>query len=225
MDAAELCFTPATELIGMIRSRKISPVELTQVVLDRIQAIDPKIRAYITVIPELALQTAREREKELMGKDPLGPLHPRDPDHLGMSPLQGFRPRRRCAGRPADQEGGSDSFGKDQHSGVRNRHQCDQRNFGNDPESLGSIEDGRRIQRRRRSRPGGGARSPGGRDGHGGFDPPSGQLLWNRRPAAFSRGDSPLPELLGLGYHGRSRADGAHHVRSCPSPIGHGRTR
>jgi amidase len=96
MDAAELCFTPATELIGMIRSRKISPVELTQVVLDRIQAIDPKIRAYITVIPELALQTAREREKELMGKDPLGPLHGIPISIKDLTPTRGIRTTWGC---------------------------------------------------------------------------------------------------------------------------------
>jgi aspartyl-tRNA(Asn)/glutamyl-tRNA(Gln) amidotransferase subunit A len=55
MDAKELCFTPATELASLIRSRAISPVEVTRMVLDRIDAVNPRIHAYITVIPELAL--------------------------------------------------------------------------------------------------------------------------------------------------------------------------
>ncbi len=75
MDPKELSFTPATELASMIRSKKISPVELTRVVLDRIEAFNPRIHAYITVIPEIALKTARECEESLMKGKTLGSLH------------------------------------------------------------------------------------------------------------------------------------------------------
>jgi Asp-tRNA(Asn)/Glu-tRNA(Gln) amidotransferase A subunit family amidase len=75
MDAKELCFTPAPELASLIRSRAISPVEVTRMVLDRIDAVNPRIHAYITVTPELALEAARECERAVVRQEALGPLH------------------------------------------------------------------------------------------------------------------------------------------------------
>src|SRR5271155_3572546 len=54
-----------------IRARKISPVELTQACLDRIQTFNPKIDAWITVMREQALAQAKALEKE----PSRGPLH------------------------------------------------------------------------------------------------------------------------------------------------------
>ena len=42
MNATDLCYTPATELIALIRAKKLSPVELTDAVLARIAALDPE---------------------------------------------------------------------------------------------------------------------------------------------------------------------------------------
>ena len=48
MDATDLCFTPATELAAMIRSRTLSPVEIMDAVLARIEALNPRLNAYLT---------------------------------------------------------------------------------------------------------------------------------------------------------------------------------
>src|ERR671937_98445 len=41
MEATELCFTPATELSRLIRTKELSPVELADAVLERIERLDP----------------------------------------------------------------------------------------------------------------------------------------------------------------------------------------
>lgn len=75
MKSEELCFTPATELASMLRSKIISPLELTRAILNRIESVNPKIHAYITVAHEMAIEDARESEKSVMKGEDLGPLH------------------------------------------------------------------------------------------------------------------------------------------------------
>jgi amidase len=63
------------EAADAIRSRKISPVELTKAVLDRIARLEPSLHSYATVTPELASAQARQAEKEITGGRYRGPLH------------------------------------------------------------------------------------------------------------------------------------------------------
>ena len=66
----DLCFTPALKLRDMLRRKSISPVELTRAFLDRIARINPKINAYVTLIPEKALEAAKKAETAIAkGKD------------------------------------------------------------------------------------------------------------------------------------------------------------
>jgi aspartyl-tRNA(Asn)/glutamyl-tRNA(Gln) amidotransferase subunit A len=64
-----------TELARMIASKAVSPVEVVRAHLDRIAALDPGLRAYITVCADPALAAARAAEAALMAGRPLGPLH------------------------------------------------------------------------------------------------------------------------------------------------------
>ncbi|MGH7416299.1 MAG: amidase family protein, partial [Candidatus Rokuibacteriota bacterium] len=75
MTAPELAYTPATDLIPRIRSRALSPVELTRAVLERIERVNPKINAFCTVTAETALAGARAAEEAVMKGGRLGPLH------------------------------------------------------------------------------------------------------------------------------------------------------
>ena len=59
------------EASANLRARKISPVELTQACLARIDSFNPKTNAWITVMREQALAQAKALEKET----PRGPLH------------------------------------------------------------------------------------------------------------------------------------------------------
>jgi aspartyl-tRNA(Asn)/glutamyl-tRNA(Gln) amidotransferase subunit A len=58
-----------------IRAKRISPLELTQICLQRIETIDPKIKAFITVTAESALAEARIATNETARGEYRGPLH------------------------------------------------------------------------------------------------------------------------------------------------------
>jgi aspartyl-tRNA(Asn)/glutamyl-tRNA(Gln) amidotransferase subunit A len=63
------------EAAVLIRRKALSPVELTQALLDRAALLDPKINAYILATPDLALQQARQAEREIMAGNYRGAMH------------------------------------------------------------------------------------------------------------------------------------------------------
>jgi aspartyl-tRNA(Asn)/glutamyl-tRNA(Gln) amidotransferase subunit A len=65
----------ATELAVAIRARRVSPVEVTEAVLARIERLNPRLNAYCTVTADAALEAARAAEQALAQGRPLGPLH------------------------------------------------------------------------------------------------------------------------------------------------------
>jgi aspartyl-tRNA(Asn)/glutamyl-tRNA(Gln) amidotransferase subunit A len=67
-------YLDATGQAALIRTREISPVELVQAHLDRIEAVNPKINAIVTVVED-AIEAARSAEQALASGRPLGPLH------------------------------------------------------------------------------------------------------------------------------------------------------
>ncbi len=75
MPSADLLYRPATDLAGLIRTRRISPVELVGQVLDRIDALQPSLNAFITVVADRARADAGKAEDAVMRGDPLGALH------------------------------------------------------------------------------------------------------------------------------------------------------
>jgi aspartyl-tRNA(Asn)/glutamyl-tRNA(Gln) amidotransferase subunit A len=58
-----------------LRRGALSPVDLTRACLERIEALNPRLNAFITVTADAALATARERAQELARGRPRGPLH------------------------------------------------------------------------------------------------------------------------------------------------------
>ncbi len=58
-----------------VREREVSSRELTRALLERIDRLNPKINAYITVLPERAMQEAAARDEELAAGNVRGPLH------------------------------------------------------------------------------------------------------------------------------------------------------
>src|SRR5262249_30711808 len=73
--STDLAFTPATELAALIRAKKLSPVELTRVVLERIERLNPAVNAFCTVTADLAMAAAREAERALVKGEARGVLH------------------------------------------------------------------------------------------------------------------------------------------------------
>src|SRR2546430_2485343 len=75
MSSTELGFTPATELARLIRTKALSPVELTRAVLERIERVNPVVNAFCTLTADAALAAAREAERAVTSGASLGPLH------------------------------------------------------------------------------------------------------------------------------------------------------
>ena len=71
----EICWMSAVELAAAIRARRLSPVEVTRAVLARIEAVNPTLNAYCTVVPERALAQARAAEAAVGRGGELGTLH------------------------------------------------------------------------------------------------------------------------------------------------------
>jgi amidase len=74
-DTEELAFTPAVELARLIRDRTISPVEVVDTFLHRIDELDPQIGAYVVVDAERVRDDARRAEAAVVANAELGPLH------------------------------------------------------------------------------------------------------------------------------------------------------
>jgi aspartyl-tRNA(Asn)/glutamyl-tRNA(Gln) amidotransferase subunit A len=74
MTSTDLCFTPATELVRLIRGKALSPVELTRAVLERLERINPTINAFCTVTADRAMDAARSAEARLMRGESAGPI-------------------------------------------------------------------------------------------------------------------------------------------------------
>ena len=68
-------FLSATRQAELIRTKQASPVELLRAYLDRIDRLDGRLRAFITVTREAALAAARRAEDAVMQGGRLGPLH------------------------------------------------------------------------------------------------------------------------------------------------------
>ena len=63
------------ELAPLLRRREVSPVEVAQSCLDRIEALNPSLNAFVTVTADSALEAAHAAELEIAGGKWRGPLH------------------------------------------------------------------------------------------------------------------------------------------------------
>ena len=59
----------------LIRSRALSPAELVQACLDRIEAVDGQVKAWVVVLAEQAMAQAKQAEQEIRSGHYRGPLH------------------------------------------------------------------------------------------------------------------------------------------------------
>ena len=75
MKPTDLCFWSAGEIADAVKKKKLSPVEVVDAVLARIEKINPKVNAYCTVVPEMARKAAKKAEMEVRRGKKVGPLH------------------------------------------------------------------------------------------------------------------------------------------------------
>ena len=71
----DILYAPLRELGERLRTRKLSPVTLTEAYLDRLQRYGPRLNAVVTVMRESALKEARAADDEIRQGKLRGPLH------------------------------------------------------------------------------------------------------------------------------------------------------
>jgi len=75
MNTYEICCLSVADTVQAIRTKRLSPVEVTEAVLHRIEDLNPRVNAYCTVAAEGARMQAAEAEAAVIRGDHLGPLH------------------------------------------------------------------------------------------------------------------------------------------------------
>jgi aspartyl-tRNA(Asn)/glutamyl-tRNA(Gln) amidotransferase subunit A len=75
MSDNEVVWASALDLATRIRQKDVSPVEVMEAVLGRIEALNPRLNAFCLVAADQARAAARDAEVAVMKGEPLGPLH------------------------------------------------------------------------------------------------------------------------------------------------------
>src|SRR6185369_8788897 len=75
MISTDTLLLSVVELAKLIKSKQLSPVELTEAYLERARSTGARLNAYATLTPDLALQQARAAEAEIKAGNYRGPLH------------------------------------------------------------------------------------------------------------------------------------------------------
>ena len=71
----ELCNLTISDAARLLKSRKLSPVQLTDAYLARIETFQPQLDAFVAVTADLARKQAKRAEREIARGDYRGPLH------------------------------------------------------------------------------------------------------------------------------------------------------
>ena len=72
--ANEICRMDAVTLAEKIRTRQLSPTEVTDAVIARMEKLNPVLGAFCTPTPDIARQQANAVEADIMAGRPVGPL-------------------------------------------------------------------------------------------------------------------------------------------------------
>jgi len=75
MSDPPLHYLTITEVAALIRDKQVSPVEVTEAMLQRIDALDGRFQSYATVMANQAMDSARKAEIEISAGGYFGPLH------------------------------------------------------------------------------------------------------------------------------------------------------
>ena len=91
MSIDELCFLTAKEMAGLIRSGELSAREVMETHLDHIDRVNQKVNAIVTLLPDLAMQSARDADERQARAEPLGVLHGLPIAHKDLVNTKGIR--------------------------------------------------------------------------------------------------------------------------------------
>jgi amidase len=88
---SDLCFTSATELAAMLRSKKVSAREVMQAHLAQIERVNPAVNSIVTLVADRAMADAAAADEELARGKPRGPLHGLPIAHKDLVETKGIR--------------------------------------------------------------------------------------------------------------------------------------
>ena len=91
MKTQDLCFLSAADLVRLYRARKVSPLEVMEAVLARLDAVNPRLNAYVTVARDAALQAAQAATAAYRKRAALPPLHGVPVSIKDLTPTKGIR--------------------------------------------------------------------------------------------------------------------------------------
>ncbi|MFC2032366.1 amidase [Chloroflexota bacterium] len=75
MDNLEICYMSAVEMVEVIKSKRLSPVEIMDAIIRRIEQLNPEVHAYCTLTAKSARKQAKAAEDMVMRGEKLGLLH------------------------------------------------------------------------------------------------------------------------------------------------------
>ena len=81
----------ASELSKLIRDKQVSPVELMERTLSRIELLKEELNAFVTIVDESAMEEAKQAERDIMADDWIGPLHGQPFALKDLTPTEGIR--------------------------------------------------------------------------------------------------------------------------------------
>jgi amidase len=87
----DLCFLPATQLVELIRTKKVSVTQVIQAHLDQIERLNPSLNAIVTLTTDSAMQEAHRADKQLAAGEPIGILHGLPVAHKDLFLTKGVR--------------------------------------------------------------------------------------------------------------------------------------
>lgn len=74
MSVSELCFTPATDLVRLIRRKEVSATEVMEAHLAQVDRVNPAVNAIVTYHPDQAMDGARKADEAIARNEARGPL-------------------------------------------------------------------------------------------------------------------------------------------------------
>ena len=92
--ASDLCFMSATELVALMRTKKVSAREVMQAHLAQIERVNPKVNAIVTLVADRALAAAAKADDDRARGRPLGALHGLPIAHKDLVDTAGIRTTR-----------------------------------------------------------------------------------------------------------------------------------
>ncbi len=94
MTETDLCYLSALQLRALYQKGEVSPVEVTEAILRRMDQLNPSLNAFITTTPELALKGARAAEEAYQADESPPPLAGIPTSIKDLVAMTGFRTTR-----------------------------------------------------------------------------------------------------------------------------------